>query len=270
MATTTTEIKPATFIEGESKLYLDQLKEAIGGLKGGDLSKIFGSQFVAGQDPLQIQAQKLMESGIGGYQKYLNAAEASTGPNAYKQFMSPYQQDVIDTTLNEYDVQAQRGAQGVPAAAIAAGAFGGGREGVQRAEYQSNSDRNRSGIQANLLQQGFGQANQLAQQNYLNQLNLGQAQQGFLGQDIGALQTFGGINQAQKQAELSANQQLASEQYYQPLKNAQAYGSGIMGLISGYPGQTTTAYTPNPSFGQNLLSAGTTLAGLYKGGFFGS
>ena len=270
MATTTTEIKPATFIEGESKLYLDQLKEAIGGLKGGDLSKIFGSQFVAGQDPLQIQAQKLMESGIGGYQKYLNAAEASTGPNAYKQFMSPYQQDVIDTTLNEYDVQAQRGAQGVPAAAIAAGAFGGGREGVQRAEYQSNSDRNRAGIQANLLQQGFGQANQLAQQNYLNQLNLGQAQQGFLGQDIGALQTFGGINQAQKQAELSANQQLASEQYYQPLKNAQAYGSGIMGLISGYPGQTTTAYTPNPSFGQNLLSAGTTLAGLYKGGFFGS
>ena len=269
MATTTTDIKPATFIEGESKLYLDQLKEAIGGLKGGDLSKIFGSQFVAGQDPLQLQAQKLMESGIGGYQKYLNAAEASTGPNAYKQFMSPYQQDVIDTTLNEYDVQAQRGAQGVPAAAIAAGAFGGGREGVQRAEYQSNSDRNRAGIQANLLQQGFGQANQLAQQNYLNQLNLGQAQQGFLGQDIGALQTFGGINQAQNQAELSANQQLASEQYYQPLKNAQAYGSGIMGLISGYPGQTTTAYTPNPSFGQNLLSAGTTLAGLYKGGFFG-
>ena len=269
MAEVVTQInQPPEFIESESKLYLDQLRKAIGGLNQGDLSKIFGSQFVAGQDPLQLQAQKLMESGIGGYQKYLNAAEASTGPNAYKQFMSPYQQDVIDTTLNEYDVQAQRGAQGVPAAAIAAGAFGGGREGVQRAEYQSNSDRNRAGLQANLLQQGFGQANQLAQQNYLNQLNLGQAQQGFLGQDIGALQTFGGINQAQKQAELSANQQLASEQYYQPLKNVQAYGSGIMGLISGYPGQTTTAYTPNPSFGQNLLSAGTTLAGLYKGGFF--
>ena len=268
MAVATTEIKPATFIEGESKLYLDQLKEAIGKLKGGDLSKIFGSQFVAGQDPLQIQAQKLMQQGIGGYQKYLNAAEASTGPNAYKSYMSPYQNEVINTTLNEYDVQSQKGAQGVPAAAIASGAFGGGREGVQRAEYQSNSDRNRAGVQANLLQQGFGQANQLAQQNYLNQLNLGTASQGFLGQDIGALQTFGGINQAQKQAELSANQQLASEQYYQPLKNAQAYGSGIMGLISGYPGQTTTAYTPDPSFGQNLLSAGTTLAGLYKGGFF--
>ena len=269
MAETITQINaPPKFIEAESKLYLDQLKEAIGKLKGGDLTKLFGSQFVAGQDPLQIQAQKLMEQGIGGYQKYLNAAQASTGPNAYKQFMSPYQQDVIDTTLNEYDVQAQKGAQGVPAAAIAAGAFGGGREGVQRAEYQSNSDRNRAGVQANLLQQGFGQANQLAQQNFANQLNLGGQQQAFLGQDIGALSTFGAQNQAQNQAQLSAQQQLASEQYYQPLKNAQAYGSGIMGLISGYPGQTQTTYSQDPSFSQNLLSAGTTLAGLYKGGFF--
>jgi hypothetical protein len=269
MAEVVTQInQPPEFIESESKLYLDQLRKAIGGLKGGDLSKIFGSQFVAGQDPLQLQAQQLMQQGIGGYQKYLNAAEASTGPNAYKAYMSPYQQDVIDTTLNEYDVQAQRGAQGVPAAAIAAGAFGGGREGVQRAEYQSNSDRNRAGIQANLLQQGFGQANQLAQQNYLNQLNLGGQQQQFLGQDIGALATFGAQNQALNQAQLSANQQLASEQYYQPLKNAQAYGSGIMGLISGYPGGTTQQISPSPSAAQTGIGIGATLAGLYKGGFF--
>ena len=265
MAETITQINaPPKFIEAESKLYLDQLKAAIGGMKGGDLSKIFGSQFVAGQDPLQLQAQQLMQQGIGGYQKYLNAAEASTGPNAYKQFMSPYQQDVIDTTLNEYDVQAQKGAQGVPAAAIAAGAFGGGREGVQRAEYQSNSDRNRAGVQANLLQQGFGQANQLAQQNFANQLNLGGQQQAFLGQDIGALSTFGAQNQAQNQAQLSAQQQLASEQYYQPLKNSQAYGAGIMGLISGYPGQTQQTTQPTPGGLQTGLSAASTLAGIYK------
>jgi hypothetical protein len=84
--------------------------------------------------------------------------------------MSPYQQEVIGTTLQEYDIQAQKGAQGVPAAAIAAGAFGGGREGVQRAEYQSASDRNRAALQAQLLQQGFGQAQGLAQQNIANQL----------------------------------------------------------------------------------------------------
>ena len=265
MAEVVTQInQPPEFIEAESKLYLDELRKAIGAYKGADLSKIFGPQFTAGQDPLQLQAQQLMQQGIGGYQKYLNAAQASTGPNAYKQFMSPYQQDVIDTTLNEYDVQAQKGAQGVPAAAIAAGAFGGGREGVQRAEYQSNSDRNRAGLNANLLSQGFNQANQFAQQNFANQLNLGGQQQAFLGQDIGALSTFGAQNQAQNQAQLSAQQQLASEQYYQPLKNSQAYGAGIMGLISGYPGQTQQTTQPTPGGLQTGLSAASTLAGIYK------
>ena len=271
MAETITQVnRPPEFIEAAAKPYLTELQQAVGQFKGQDLSQIMVSQFVAGQDPLQLQAQQAALAGIGCYQPYLQSAAASAGPTGYQQFMSPYQQDVIDTTLADYDIQAQKGLPALAAQAINAGAFGGGREGVQRAEYLSASDRNRAALQAQLLQQGFGQAQGLAQQNITNQLQLGQAQQGFLGQDIGALQTFGGINQAQKQAELSANQQLASEQYYQPLKNAQAYGSGIMGLISGYPGQTTTAYTPNPSFGQNLLSAGTTLAGLYKGGFFGS
>jgi hypothetical protein len=83
-----------------------------------------------------------------------------------KHLCLPYQQDVIGTTLQEYDIQAQKGAQGVPAAAIAAGAFGGGREGVQRAEYGAASDRNRAALQAGLLQQGFGQAQQLAGQAF--------------------------------------------------------------------------------------------------------
>ena len=270
MAEVVTQInQPAPFIEAAGKTYLTDLQKAIGQYKGADLSKTMGQQFVAGQDPLSLQAQQLAQQGIGGYQKYLNAAEASTGPNAYKAYMSPYQQDVIDTTLTEYDVQAQKGAQGVPAAAIAAGAFGGGREGVQRAEYQSNSDRNRAGIQANLLQQGFGQANQLAQQNYMNQLNLGQSQQQFLGQDIGALATFGAQNQAQNQAQLSAQQQLLTQQMMQPLNAAQQYGSGIASLISGYPGGSTQQISPSPSALQSGLGIGSTLAGLYKGGFFG-
>ena len=82
--------------------------------------------------------------------------------------MSPYQQDIIDTTLAEYDIQAQKGLPGLAAQAIGAGAFGGGREGVQLAEYQASSDRNRAALQAQLLGQGFGQANQLAQ-NAFNQ-----------------------------------------------------------------------------------------------------
>ena len=264
MAVSEQRILPPEFVEAGGKTFLEMLSKAVGQYGSADLSKIFGPQFVAGQDPLQLQAQQLATQGIGAYKPFLQAAQASTGPGAYKQFMSPYQQDVIDTTLAEYDVQAQKGAQGTAASAIAAGAFGGGREGVQRAEYQSNSDRNRAGIQAQLLQQGFGQANQLAQQNYQNQLGLGSAQQQFMGQDIGALSTLGAQNQAFKQAQLSAQQQLAQQQLGQPLTAAQAYGSGVTGLIAGYPGQTTQISQPGPNPLMTAIGAGGTLAGIYR------
>ena len=267
MAETITQItQPPEFIEAAAKPFITQLQQVTGDLKTADLSKIFGPQFVAGQDPLQQQAQQTALAGIGGYKPFLQAAQASTGPTGYQQFMSPYQQDVIDTTLQQFDVQAQKGLPALAAQAIGAGAFGGGREGVQRAEYQQASDRNRAALQAQLLQQGFGQAQQLAQQNIANQLNLGQAGQAFLGQDIGALQTLGGINQAQQQAQLSAQQQLLQNQLNQPLQATQALGSGITGLIAGYPGGTSQTIQPTsgPSNVQTGISAGATLAGLYR------
>jgi len=255
---------PSTFIEAESKLYLDQLKNAIGGLKGVDLSKIMGPQFVAGLDPLTQQAMA-KAGGLGSYAPYLETAAGFSGPEAYKQFMSPYQKDVIDTTLAEYDVQAARGVPGLAASAISAGAFGGGREGVQKAIYGSESDRNRAALQAQLLQQGFGQAQQLAGQAFGQQMNLAQTAPALAGQEISALTTLGGLGQAQQQAQLSAQQQLAQQQLYQPLTTAQQYGSGIMGLISGYPGQTVTQPSaPTPSAFQNILGAGATLAGIYR------
>jgi len=267
MAETITQInQPPEFIEAAGKTYLTDLQKAVGQFKGADLSKVMGEQFVAGQDPLQARAQALAESGIGGYQPFLTSAAASAGPTGYQAFMSPYQQDIIDTTLQQFDVQAQKGIPALAAQAINAGAFGGGREGVQRAEYQQASDRNRAALQAQLLQQGFTQAQSLAQQNIANQLNLGQAQQGFLGQDVGALSTLGGINQAQQQQQLSAQQQLLQAQLNQPLTAAQQYGSGIASLISGYPGGTSQTVQPTsgPSNVQTGISAGATLAGLYR------
>jgi hypothetical protein len=276
---------PPEFIETEAKLYLDQLKSAIGGLKGIDLSKFMGPDFVPGLGGLTQEAIT-KAGGLGAYEPYLQTAGAQAaqagqyvGPDAYKQFMSPYQQDVIGTTLAEYDIQAQKGAQGVPAAAIAAGAFGGGREGVQRAEYGAASDRNRAALQAQLLQQGYGQAQQLAGQAFGQQQALaGQQMQlaglapQLAGQQISALTTLGGIQQNQQQAQLQAQQQLAQQQAYQPLTTAQQYGSGIMGLISGYPGGTSIGQTPvaaTPGIAQTAIGAGATLAGIYGalGGF---
>jgi len=258
----TTSVQPSTFIESEAKLYLDQLKDAIGGLKDKDLSTVMGPDFVAGLSDLQKLAIE-KAGGLGSYAPYLEAAGGYSGPDAYKSFMSPYQQEVIGTTLSEYDIQAQKGAQGVPAAAIAAGAFGGGREGVQRAEYGAASDRNRAALQAQLLQQGFGQAQGLAAQQYQQQMGLAQAAPQLAGQQIAGLTTLGGLGQSQLQAQLSAQQQLAQAQAYQPLSTAQQYGSGIMGLISGYPGQTQQTMQPSPGALQTALGAGATLAGIY-------
>ena len=259
-----TRVLPPEFIEAAGKTYLDELATATGQFKTADLSKVYGPQFVAGQDPLQAQATQIATQGIGGYQPYLQAATAATGPTGYQQFMSPYQQDVIDATLGEYDIQAQKGLGSIAQQAIASGAFGGAREGVAQAEYQSASDRNRAALQAQLLQQGFGQAQQLAAQQYQQQLGLGSAQQGFLGQDVGALSTLGAGLQAQRQSELGAQQQLAQQQLQQPMTAAQQYGSGVTSLIAGYPGTTQQTTTPSPSPISTALGVGSTLAGIYR------
>ena len=289
---TETRVLPPEFIEAAGKTYLGDLATATGQYKGADLSKVFGQQFVAGQDPLQAQAQTLATQGIGAYNPFLNQAQAAqtqagvlagqagqfVGPQAYQQFMSPYQQDVISETLREFDVQAQKGIPSIAAQAVGRGVLGGGREGVMRSEYQTTSDRNRAALQAQLLQQGFGQAQTAAQQAFnqqqqlaQQQLGLGSAavglggqQQAFLGQDVGALSTLGAQNQAQQQAQLQAQQQLAQQQLQQPLTAAQTYGQGVTSLIAGYPGQTTQIAQPSPNPLATAIGAGGTLAGIYR------
>jgi hypothetical protein len=278
---------------------------------------------------------------LGGVPSFLTAAAGQTGPTAYQQYMSPYQQDVIDTTLTEFDRQRQsQQAQQSAATLGVPGAFGGGREGVLQAEYQTGSDRNRAALQSGLLQQGFGQAQGLAQQGFGNQLQLGQAQaglaaqqaglagqraglagqqaafagqraglgqaqlglgsaeqslgqsalgigsarsslaqslqglggfqgqmgqlqQGLQAQDIQTLGALGGINQAQTQAGLDASSQAARDAAFERQQRIAQFGSGVTGLMGGYPGTSQYASTPNPSALSTALGIGSTLAGIY-------
>jgi hypothetical protein len=237
-----------------------------------------GPQFVAGPGALTTQAEGLA-SGLGSFQPFLTEAAAAqtrakdlVSPTAYQSYMSPYQQDVIDTTLTEFDRQAQRGLPALSARAVAAGAFGGGREGVERAEYQAASDRNRAALQAQLLQQGFGTAQQLAGQAFGQQQALGAGQLGLaqqspalLGQQISALTGLGAQQAARAQQQLTAQQQLASRQALQPLEAAQQFGSGVTQLIAGYPGRENIlppAATPSPL--ATGLGTASTLAGIYR------
>ena len=254
---------PPEFIEAAGKTYLSDLQKAVGDFKTTDLGGIMGRQFVAGPGALTTQAEGLA-SGLGGFQPFLTQAQALTGPTAYQSYMSPFQQDVIDTTLAEFDRQAAAGLPALSAQAISAGAFGGGREGVQRAEYQAASDRNRAALQAQVLGQGFTQAQNLAQQDFLRNINLAQQSPALVGQQIAGLTTLGGQQQAREQQLLSADQQLAQRQAFQPLEAAQTLGAGIVPLISGYPGGERTMTTPSPSALQTGLSTGATLAGIYR------
>ena len=268
---------PPEFIEAAGKTYLDDLTKAVGDFKTQDLSQIMGRQFVAGPGALTTQAEQLA-TGLGGFQPFLTEAAAAetaakglVSPTAYQAYMSPFQQDVIDTTLAEFDRQAARGLPALSARAISAGAFGGGREGIERAEFQAASDRNRAALQAQLLGQGFTQAQNLAGQAFnqqralaAGQLGLAQQTPALLGQQIASLTTLGGQQQARTQQQLAADQQLAQRQAFQPLEAAQTLGAGIVPLISGYPGTERTMTTPSPSALQTGLSTGATLAGIYR------
>ena len=255
---------PAEFIEAGAKTYLDDLTKAIGQFKTTDLSTIMGPQFVAGPGALTTQAEQLAP-GLGSFQPFLNQAQALTGPTAYQAYMSPYQQDVIDTTLAEFDRQTQSGLPSLAANAINAGAFGGGRQGVAEAEFLSNQARNRAGLQAQLLQTGFGQAQNLANIDFGRNLSLAQQSPALLGQQISALTGLGAAQSARAQQGLTAQQQLLSRQALQPLEAAQAFGSGVTGLIAGYPGRDVIqppAATPSPL--ATGLGTASTLAGIYR------
>ena len=278
MAETITQItQPAPFIEAAAKPFITQLQQAVGQFGQADLSQTLGPQFVAKPGALQTQAENLA-SGLGSFAPFLQTAATQAGqagqfvgPGAFRPFMSPFQQDVIDASLREFDLQTQKALPGMAAQAVGAGAFGGGREGVQRAEFLSNQARNRAALQANLLQQGFGQAQQAAAQAFGQQQALANQQQqlaslapSLAGQQIAALSTLGAQQQAQQQAQLTAQQQLAQAQLQQPLEAAQILGQGITGLIAGYPGQVQTSQVPTASPLQSALGIGATLAGIYR------
>ena len=153
------------------------------------------------------------------------------GPQAYEQFMSPYQKEVMDTTMTEFDRQQTINQQGLRDSAIGAGAYGGGREGVMQAEYMNRGAVDRAGLQAQLLNQGYGQANQFAQQDMMTRQGLGtymdqmgQGQQGF------------------EQAGLDAGTLAAREAEYEPYTRLGLIGQQLAQIQPGAFPSTTIGY----------------------------
>jgi len=263
MADYTQTVRRAPFLEAAQENYIDLLTKQVGrapGSVGVPTLAELGPQ-VAGQNVLTQAAQQQAATqaglgqlqfdptgaitgvgagtGVAGYQPFLDQAAAYSGPQAFQSFMSPYQQQVIDTTLKEFDVQTARGVPQLAANAIQAGAFGGGREGVAAAEYANTAARNRAALQAQLLGQGFTQANQLAQNAFEQQRNLASLQPSLAASGVQQLGAAGTGNLAFQQAQLDAAQQRAQLAYNEPLSRIQAFGSGIASQASGSPMTTT-------------------------------
>ena len=305
MALTQTRQDPSKLIGQLGQDYATQLT----GLTSVPLDTSKFAPSVAAQDPLQTQAASLAASGVGGYAPYLSQAAtygtqagatmggvspyitgaagltgtgAGTGAGSIASYMSPYQSQVIDATLSEFDKQAAMRQQSISDAAIGVGGYGGGRHGVAQAEYQTQSDKNRALLQAQMLQQGFGQGAALRQQDYQNQLGLAGAQTGLAqgqlglggyqsglaqlapqlaGGDIGTLSQVGAIQQQQAQrtadAQAQANQMMAME----PYQRLGTYGQGI-GMLAPMMGSQTTQISPDPTALQTALGWTSVLGGI--------
>jgi len=292
MAIQETRTLPAPFIESLGKDYAKGLT---------DLTKtaLPTHQFapkVAPQHQLQTDAVTLAQQGLGGYEPYmtgqgayaglptdmmgaqdygaaaaaLTGTGAGTGAGSIASYMSPYQQSVIDATLGEYDIQAQKGQHGIMDAASRIGALGAGRTGVQLGEYQAASDRNRAAIQAGLLQQGYTQGQGARQQDYQNQMGLGQYQSGLgsltpqlVAGQIGTMGQVGATQQAQTQAGYDAMREANRMAAYEPYERLGYYGTGVTGIMGGYPGQYQWSSQANPTPLQTALGVGATAGGMW-------
>ena len=261
MAVQQTQILPSPFLGDISKQYAGDL----GKLTAAPLDTSQFAPTVAGQTGLQQQATTLAGTqgkGIGAFEPYLQTAGGYTGPDAYQQFMSPYQQQVIDASMTSFDKQAAMQRRGISDRALQAGAFGGSRHGIAESEYDAASDMNRNLMRQQMLQQGFGQAQAGAQQAFQQQQGLAGMVPGLYQQDIAQLGRVGATDQAQAQAGLDATRETARLKAYEPYERLGYLGTGVTGLLGGYPGQYQSTVMPNPTPLQSALAIGATGAGL--------
>jgi hypothetical protein len=245
--TTISQVLPSPILEGALTAFTKKLEPLIG--QTIDTSK-YAPQ-IATESALQQQAR----TAAGGLGSLL-------GPNAYQAYMSPYQQEVIDTTLSEYDRQAAIQRQGIGQQALQSGAFGGGREGVQLAEYDVGSAAKRAMTLAQLLQSGYQNAQTAANQQLTAAQGLGQYQT-----------QIGQAGQAQQQALLDAAQVAAKESAYEPFTRLGLVGQQLAQIQPGaFPTQTVGYQQPQAPVSplSQAIGVGTGIASIgSKLGLFG-
>ena len=280
MAIQQTQNLPAPFIQGLGEEYA----KGLGALTGTAMPTAQYAPAVAAQDPLQQQAATLAGQiggvgGVGAYAPYMAGAQQAMGydPAAqgitaagygaaldpYQQVGTPYQQDVLQASLDQFDQQKFAQEQAIRDKAVQYDSLGAGRTGVQLGQYQAQSDLDRASLGAGLRMQGYQQAQQAAKQGYDQLTGLPQTEQTLRAQGIGTLGQVGAAQQAQTQAVLNMQREANRMAAYEPYERLGFLGQGLTGLMGGYPQQYQSQITPDPSPLATALGIGTTLGGIY-------
>ena len=188
-------------------------------------------------------------TGISSYEPYIEAIsqQGLLEPTGYQQYMSPYQQSVIDQATQALQRQAQVAANQRAAQATQAGAYGGARFGVQEAEAQSGLGRNIADITAQLQAQNYSQAVQRQQQQLGNLTGLASFVPGLEQAQIQQLGTLGAGQQAYQQSILDATTQANQLENIYGLGRLGTGTNIFAGLASGVPSQPTAPIQPNPA-----------------------
>ena len=226
---------------------------------------------VEGLSKLEQDAKARAVSGLGSFQPFLTSAQqltgagTGTGTGSVQEFMSPYQQQVIDSSLAEFDRQKAIQEQGIRDQAVASGAFGGGREGVQLAEFGSNALRDRTALEAGLRQQGFQQAVARRDKSFQDQIGLAGLVPQLQAGDGGTLSQFGGLDRTLSQAQADAQREATRQATFLPQEQLDRFAGQVTGIMGGYPAQFQTTKIPNPAPLQQDLGLGASLEGAYRG-----
>ena len=231
--------------------YLDAASRAGSGLSSqASYGQNVGNQAIQGAG---LNAAALGMAGTAGQNAgaaNLQTAGGLTGPGASAAYMSPYQQQVIDATQASYQNQRAQGRQSIADSAIAAGAFGGGREGVQRGVYDAQTTLGATQLEADLRAQNFAQAQNQANTAFGQQTNLAGLQQQQAAQNQALYQ-----NAMAAQGQLAGLQQGQASQNQALYQNSMAAQGQLAGLQQGQSAQNQALY-------QNALAGQSGLATL--------
>ena len=257
-----------------------------GGIPAPDVAKLtdaqqqaiaLGTEGIGAYAPMLETGKQSMDAGVaalsGGYDPTTGEALAYD-PQAYQSYMDPYEDQVVQQTLADIQLSGDFQKQGIRDQAVRAGAFGGSRSLLAEMEQQRNIDQQKARTAGQLRSEGYGQAQNMAQGAFENQMargqtgaqlfqGLGQAQAGLgtlaqtsQNQDIKTLMGVGGLEQQQQQSEMDVQREGAIETMMEPF---QRFGY-MSDILRGVPSTSSTMLTGSAPE-QNTLGnvVGTTM-----------